>query len=343
MPMDNLHMRTLKQGVEHWNQWREQNPKIRVDFIGADLTNVDLRGVNLKDGQLFGSQLKGATLRAANLRRVDLVGADLSGADLQGADLRRADLRESNLSNANLSYTQLGAANLNGATLNDTDLKGCRMGNTCLGNLNLQVARGLESVIHTGPSSIDIATIYRSKGIIPKVFLLGAGVPDNLMGYMQSLVGTTIEFYSCFISYSNKDRKFAERLYADLQAKGVRCWYFPEDARWGNPVWGEIDGSIKDHDKVVVICSQSSLQSVPVNREIERALQREDREKCHILFPLTLDEHLLGIWEHPRKADVLSRVVGDFRDWENESLYKKSFDRLLQDLKAESNTKSAQI
>jgi hypothetical protein len=339
--MTEVHIRTLKQGVEHWNQWRDQNPQIRPELVGADLTSINLQGANLKDGKLFGAQLKGATLRAANLRRVDFVGADLSEADLQGADLRRADLRESNLSKANLSYTQLGATNLNGATLNDADLKGCRMGNTCLGNLNLQVARGIESVIHTGPSSIDITTIYRSNGIIPKVFLRGAGVPDNFIECMHSLVRTTVEFHSCFISYSNKDHKFAERLHADLQAKGVRCWYFPKDARWGEPVWGEIDGSIKDHDKLVVICSASSLQSVPVNREIERALQREDREKCHILFPISLDEHLFGIWEHPRKADVLSRVVGDFRDWKSQDLYKKSFDRLLRDLKAESKAKSA--
>jgi uncharacterized protein YjbI with pentapeptide repeats len=330
----------LKQGVESWNQWREQNPKIRPELAGADLTNIDLQGVNLKDGKLFGSRLTGAVLRGANLRRVDLAGANLTGVDLQGADLRRADLRESNLSKANLSYTQLGATNLNGATLNDTDLKGCRMSNTCLGNLNLQAARGIDSIMHAGPSSIDIATIYRSNGMIPKAFLRGVGVPDSFIECMHSLVNATVDFHSCFISYSNEDRKFAERLYGDLQAKGVRCWYFPQDARGGEPVWGEIDGSIKDHDKLVVICSANSLQSVPVSCEIERALQREDREKCHILFPISLDEHLFGVWEHPRKADVLSRVVTDFRDWESESLYQKSFDRLLRDLRTRDKAKS---
>src|SRR5207302_8972620 len=33
------------------------------------------------------------------------------------------------------------------------------------------------------------------------------------------------EFYSCFISYSNHDQDIAERLYVDLQSKGVRCWF----------------------------------------------------------------------------------------------------------------------
>jgi len=41
--------------------------------------------------------------------------------------------------------------------------------------------------------------------------------------------GEAIQFYSCFISYSTKDQVFAERLHADLQNKGVRCWFAPHD------------------------------------------------------------------------------------------------------------------
>jgi DNA-binding NarL/FixJ family response regulator len=79
-------------------------------------------------------------------------------------------------------------------------------------------------------------------------------------------------------SYSPQDDDFAQRLYADLQAKNVRCWRFDENAKWGEPVWGEIDTAIRHYDKLVVICSKHSLQSQPVIREIERALQKEDRE-----------------------------------------------------------------
>jgi hypothetical protein len=46
-------------------------------------------------------------------------------------------------------------------------------------------------------------------------------VPDEFIAYIGSMVGRPIEFYS-FISYSTHDQEFAERLHADLQAKGVR-------------------------------------------------------------------------------------------------------------------------
>jgi hypothetical protein len=76
-------------------------------------------------------------------------------------------------------------------------------------------------VVHHGPSVISIDTIYFSHGHIPDIFLRGAGVPDPMIDYMHSLVESMnpIDYYSCFISYSSKDENFANRLYADLQAK----------------------------------------------------------------------------------------------------------------------------
>jgi len=112
-------------------------------------------------------------------------------------------------------------------------------------------------------------------------------------------------------------------------------WYFPENAKWGEPVWGEIDRSIKVYDKLIVVCSENSLQSGPVNREIERALNREDKEGKGILFPIRIDDYIFDTWEHERKADVLRKVVGDFSGWDKDAVkYDKAFDKLLKGLQA---------
>ena len=101
----------------------------------------------------------------------------------------------------------------------------------------------------------------------------------------------------------------------------MRCWYFPEDAKWGEPLWGEIDRSIRLYDKLVVVCSKHSLTSGPVLREIKRELDREDDElrqtgkAKHILFPIALDRYLFDTCQHERKADVLEKVVGSFQGW----------------------------
>jgi hypothetical protein len=82
--------------------------------------------------------------------------------------------------------------------------------------------KGLESVLCEGPCSVNIDTVYRAEGKMPEVFLRGAGVPDSLIAYMKSLVVEPIDYYSCFISYSTKDQKFADLLRSQLQTKGVR-------------------------------------------------------------------------------------------------------------------------
>jgi len=329
------HLRILKQGTDAWNRWRLENPEIEPDLSWADLRWANLRGANLS-----GANLMRADLRWANLSGANLIGADLIGADLSGADLSRADLSWAKLSWANLSGADLRLANLGWANLSGAYLSGALIGWIVFASVDLRGVKGLDKVHHIGPSTIGIDTIYLSQGEIPEVFLRGAGVPDGFIKYMHSLTGKALQFYSCFISYSDKDRDFVERLYADLQREGVRTWYFPEDAKWGESVWGEIDRGIKIYDKIIVVCSRNSLQSGPVLREIERALQREDREHKNILFPITIDDYVFNEWKHERQADVLKKVVGDFRAWRDYSSYQKAFGKLFEGLQAESSNTS---
>jgi hypothetical protein len=56
------------------------------------------------------------------------------------------------------------------------------------------------------------------------------------------------ELCRTFTLGATKDKDFAERLYADLQAKGVRCWFAPEDLEIGDKFRMRIDESIRIHD-----------------------------------------------------------------------------------------------
>lgn len=312
-----------------------------ASLVGSDLRLADLRLAKLSRADLSSADLRQATLssgvfRRTNLHEVNLGRANLYRAELHGADLGLANLRDADLSEAFLIKANLISANISSTKLQSTDLSNAKIGWTVLGDLDLRSVRGLETVKHEGPSPVGIDTIYRSEGKIPEVFLRGCGIPEDFIAYARSL-GEAIQFYSCFISHSSKDKQFCERLYADLQVNAVRVWYFPEDAKWGEPVWGEIDRSIKIYDKLVVVCSKNSLTSGPVLREIERALSREDKELKNVLFPITIDRYLFDEWEHPRKQDVLAKVVGtDFIGWNRSAAkYDAAFKKLLKALKAE--------
>jgi len=139
---------------------------------------------------------------------------------------------------------------------------------------------------------------------------------------------------SCFLSYCNNDKVFSDKLYSDLIASGIKCWYFPEDATYGKRVWEEISKQIYSCNKVIVVCSKNSLNSAPVLREIERVLQREDDEKKDILLPIKIDNYILKKWNHPRKADVITKVIGDFQEWNNRTKYRKSFNYIINAIKS---------
>jgi hypothetical protein len=336
--------------AEAWNDWKPANSEIVPDLSKADLCEANLRGANLRKARLGGANLREAKLSSANLRRAmlrgaKLIDAKLIGASLGGADLTDADLSNANLSNANVIGASLGGANLSGANLfhanlssadlSEADFSRARLGGTVFGDNDLSKARGLEAVAHLRSSTIGIDTIYRSQGKIPLAFLRGVGVPENFIEYMGSLTGKALEFYSCFISYSTRDQEFADRLYADLQNKGVRCWFAPHDLRTGDKFQEVIEGSIRVYEKLLIILSENSVVSDWVEREVQAAVEKERRSPGDtVLFPIRLDDAVMQS-NRAWAADIRrTRHIGDFRKWKDHDSLKNAFERLLRDLKA---------
>jgi hypothetical protein len=207
----------LKQGVEVWNRWREENPGVKPDLQhanffeanlrGANLSNVDLYAAilwhanlteaNLHGAHLFGTELydttlQGATITFANLREADVRGSDLANADLSNSNLRGASLeeaqltktrfREADLSRANLKKTALTRtefyeANCSHAYFQDALFDSAGFGLTILGDVDFKRATGLESCLHNNRSIIDNQTLLRS-GRLPPEFLRGCGLSD---------------------------------------------------------------------------------------------------------------------------------------------------------------------
>jgi TIR domain/Pentapeptide repeats (8 copies) len=335
------HLAKLKEGVEQWNLWRKANPDVRPDLVRADLTGANLTGANLRRAVLYRAFLAGANLSGADLTEADLRGAYMRSADLTGAYLYVADLTRAHLTRADLRKAHLVAANFNYASIDASKFQQAEVGSTVFGACDLSEAEGLDHVRHHGPSTIGIETVYLSKGKIPEIFLRGAGVPENFIEYMHSLVGQAFEFYSCFISYSTKDQEFADRLYADLQAKGVRCWFAPHDMESGKKLHEQIDQAIRLHDRLLLVLSPHSINSEWVKREIKKARNREIKEKKRVLFPIGLISfEALKEWEYldPHTGEDIAQEIckyhiPDFTKWtEDHGLYQKEFQKLLKSL-----------
>jgi len=254
-----------------------------------------------------------------------------------------ANLSDARLRKADLSHACLRGADLSRASLEGADLTGASVGYTSFGDNDLSDVKGLETVQHQGPSTIGINTIYKSRGKIPPEFLRGAGVPENFIEYMGSLTGKALEFYSCFISYSTKDQEFADRLYADLQNKGVRCWFAPHDMQAGRKVYEQIDDAIRTYQRLLLVLSPNSMNSEWVGTEIRKARKRERTEKKRVLFPVRLVSfEAIRDWEFfdaDEGKDLAVAIreyhIPDFSSWKNHDAYSEGLKNLLRDLRAE--------
>lgn len=303
-----------KKGVDQWNQWRRQHPEIQQP--------------NLSYARLSSTHLNGADLHYANLSNANLSGADLYEADLSDADLDSADLQGANLSNANLSSANLGNANLSRSILNRAILY-----HTVFAQIDLRETKGLIELAHHGPSRIELHSIQLPQDGSALHFLRGAGVSDAWITLYQAEMMFPVQYHSLFISYSSKDEMLARRLHADLQDRGVRCWFAPEDLKIGTKFRQRINEAIHLQDKLLLLLSEYSIASTWVENEVEAALEREDREQREVLFPIRLDDVVM----HTEKAWAATlrrtRHIGNFINWTELQAYQSAFDRLLQDLK----------
>jgi uncharacterized protein YjbI with pentapeptide repeats len=321
------------------------------DLDSADLSHANLSHADLSQADLSEANLTHANLNSADLNQADLGDAILSHADLTCADLGDAILSDANLSHANLFFANLivadlsgadfnGAdlnlANLNLANLRGADLSQASLARTIFGDVDLTETKGLNECRHRGPSVIDFQTLSRFKDL-PISFLRGCGLPDKFIDYLPSLRGEAFQFYSCFISYSTKDQTFADRLHADLQNKGVRCWFAPHDLPIGAKTLDAIDAAIRLKDKLLLILSKSSIDSDWVENEVSAAYAEERSRKQVVLVPIRMDNTAMSTTEPWARMLREQRNIGDFRHWRKPAEYQKSLDRLLRDLNASKN------
>lgn len=108
--------------------------------------------------------------------------------------------------------------------------------------------------------------------------------------------------------------------------------------RIGDEIRPRIDESIRVHDKLLLVLSESSTVSTWVKKEVETAFEKEAQQNKLVLFSVRLDDtvmHTPQAWA----ADIRRmRHLGDFTRWKNHDDYEKAFNRLLSDLKSEAMT-----
>jgi uncharacterized protein YjbI with pentapeptide repeats len=174
------HLKILKQGVEAWNKWREENPEVRPDLSGrsvvfegekfghANFCNTNFKGAILRDSRFYRAELHGAVLDEAVLERASFYKAKLNNssfkqakmwnarflmarlevADMTGAKLNGADLRDSIFYKVNFNGADLSGVNFSGANLCDCSFIESVLMNAIMVNTDLYGSTIIDSNIY---------------------------------------------------------------------------------------------------------------------------------------------------------------------------------------------------
>ena len=329
----------------------------------------DLSDADLSSGAISDANLSGANLSLANLSAADLSGANLSDRQPQRRQPQLAPTSATPTSavptstSANSPRRPTSAAPTSATPTSATPTsatptsatptsaerrpqrrqprRGRSAMSTVFANVDLSDAKGLDSVEHSWSEHCRDRYDLSLKGQDPRAFSAAAACPNTSSSNQPSLIGSMepIQFYSCFISYSSKNQAFAERLHADLQAKGVRTTGSTE--RISRSATRSAPGSTKRSGSTTssCLCSANSQSRAIGSKEKLKPLWRgSGREKRIVLFPIRLDDSVMETpvaWASTYPAESAHRGLPE---WENHGDYQNAFARLLRDLKSEEST-----
>jgi len=333
-----------------------------ADMRGAELGTANLSRTNLGGANLMGADLANANLRGADLSGAELVGADLSDANLSGANLakanlgtahfRHADLRKANLSEAKITWANLAAADLSEANLEAADLSGADLSSTILGetllsDTNLKNAAGLDLCGHSGPSVLDHRTLEQS-GELPVAFLRGCGLADwqieaaklhqpnltlseitGIVNRVEELRSTRpIQTTLLFISYSQADAQFVQRLENHLNANGLLYWRDRHDAPAG--FLESIVVREMRRASVLLVLSKNSVNAEWLQHQAQEARKLAKGGRNRLLCPIAVDHSWENAsWSQVLRNQIRGQEVADFADWKESSEFDAKLNLVL--------------
>lgn len=111
------HLAILKQGVEVWNKWKKENPKITIDLSNTKLNSLDLSEINLSYGNLSNTDCSNTKFRNSELWSVNFSHANLKNTDFSDATILGCDFRQSNLTNSHLFHANAFESDFSDANL----------------------------------------------------------------------------------------------------------------------------------------------------------------------------------------------------------------------------------
>jgi hypothetical protein len=103
--------------------------------------------------------------------------------------------------------------------------------------------------------------------------------------------------------------------------------------RIGASILDTIFSEIRQREKLLLILSGQSVNSLWVRDEVEKAFAEERDRGDSVIFPVRIDDAILQAGTAWSQKIRETRHIGDFRNWRVDVSYRRSLEHLLHDLK----------
>jgi len=102
-----------------------------------------------------------------------------------------------------------------------------------------------------------------------------------------------------FLSYSSKDRKFAERLTADLRASAVSVWFDSDEVTIGDSIVDRLASGLAQCTHLLLIISKHYVASSWCKAELRATLHRAIKSGKATILPILVSTPPESIWDEP--------------------------------------------
>lgn len=270
-------------------------------FLDVDLFKCQFEACNIVDLELSDAVIKNSLfincgeildlrIRGNRERKITFINSYIHHLDIE--PIRENEIEEINFIECLIKESSFDRVNFSNGLFQDCNLS-LNQFSAC--EFSSETFKGLNQTPSSEFNLIDIRTILNSPPInqINLEKLFGIHTHD-VKEYMLGMTNK-IEFQSIFISYSFKDKEFAEILNAELMKRGILTFLWEKDAPGGKTLKSIMTDGVKNKDRVLFIASKDSLKSEACHFELSTGRKKQESTWEDVLFPIHIDNYLFEI------------------------------------------------
>ena len=209
--------------------------------------------------------------------------------------------------------------------IDDSFFNGCNLRNSIFFDSELYKISFLDCQLHPhvitqtkeskypNYAAIDFQTILKSDDLPASILRNVFNIYMSNIKEMVKSVASPIILKTVFISYSFKDKIFAQQLNKKLLVNGIKTFLWEKDAPGGQSLENIMEGNVKKHDKILFIASGDSIKSKACQFELSQARKKQEATwSADIFYVVHIDNYLFEV-----KKNAIRPISKAEEYWEN--------------------------